>query len=376
MKIALVSPYDFAYPGGVASHITNLDSQLQRLGHDVRVIAPASRAVNTFGDRFLPIGRPRSLPSSGSIVRITLSVTLADHIRRVLDQEKFDIVHLHEPFMPMLCSAVLRFSETVNVGTFHACEGVPGYYFGWPVTPFLIRRRARKLGGRIAVSRPALEYARHHLPGEYEIIPNGVDTRHFNPAVLPFEEYRDGKRNLLFVGRLEKRKGLAYLLRAYARVKKEMPGTRLIVVGMGTRLRKRYERFVAQHGLQGDVVFKGFVSYDDLARYFRTADVYCSPATGHESLGVVLLEGLASGTPVVASDIPGYSTVISNGQDGLLFPPRDSGRLADCLLQVLNDRDLSARLSAAGLKTAASYAWERVGERVAGFYRSVLAAQG
>jgi phosphatidylinositol alpha-mannosyltransferase len=262
------------------------------------------------------------------------------------------------------------------VGTFHACEGVPGYYFGWPVTPVLIRRRARKLGGRIAVSRPALEYARHHIPGEYEIIPNGVDVRHFSPSVTPFEEYRDGKRNLLFVGRLEKRKGLAYLLRAFVRIKREMPDIRLIVVGAGSRLRKRYERFVVQHGLQNDVVFKGVVTYDDLARYFRTADIYCSPATGHESLGVVLLEGLASGTPVIASDIPGYSTVITHDKDGLLFPPKDSARLADALLQLLNDRDLAARLSAAGLQTASGYSWERVGQRVAGFYQSVLAARG
>ena len=376
MKIALVSPYDFAYPGGVASHITNLDTQLRRLGHDVRVIAPASHAVNTFGERFLPIGRPRSLPSSGSIIRITLSLTLADHIRRVLNREEFDIVHLHEPFMPMLCSAVLRFSETVNVGTFHACEGVPGYYLGWPVIPFLVRRRARKLGGRIAVSRPALEYARHHIPGEYEIIPNGVDLRNFNPDVAPFPEYRNGKRNILFVGRLEKRKGLAYLLKAFLRVKREMPDTRLIVVGTGTRLRRRYERYVAQHGLQDHVIFKGFVSEEDKARYFRTADVYCSPATGHESLGVVLLEGLATGTPVVASDIPGYSSVITNGQDGLLFPRKDSRRLAESLLRVLDDRSLAERLSAAGLKTAAGYSWESVGERVAGFYQSVLAARG
>ncbi len=376
MKIALVSPYDFAYPGGVASHITNLDSHLRRLGYDVRIIAPASRSVNLFGERFLPIGRPRSLPSSGSIIRITLSVTLADHIRRVLNQEKFDLVHLHEPFMPMLCSAVLRFSETANVGTFHACEGVPGYYFGWPVAPVLLRLRARHLHGRIAVSQPALDYARHHIPGEYEIIPNGVDLRQFSPNVAPFEEYRDGKRNILFVGRLEKRKGLAYLLRAFMRVKQEMPDTRLIVVGGGTRLRPRYERFIAQHGLQHDVVFKGFVPNDEVARYFRTADIYCSPATGHESLGVVLLEGLATGTPVVASDIPGYSTVVTHGKDGLLFPPKDSARLAGTLLQLLNDRDLAARLSAAGLKTAAGYSWERIGERVAGFYQNVLAARG
>src|SRR3989338_935867 len=141
MKIALVSPYDFAYPGGVANHIYNLDRHLCRMGHQVKVIAPASKAITTFGDRFIPIGRPRPIPNSGSIARICLSLTLAGKIKAVLDEEKFDIVHLHEPFMPMLCSAVLRFSNTVNIGTFHACDGRPGYNFGRPISTIMINRR-------------------------------------------------------------------------------------------------------------------------------------------------------------------------------------------------------------------------------------------
>src|SRR3989304_2405291 len=139
MKIALVSPYDFAYPGGVANHISSLERYFTRMGHEVKVIAPASRAVSVFGDRFIPIGRPRSVPSSGSITRITLSLRLASTIKAVLDQEKFDIIHLHEPFMPMLCSAVLRFSNAVNVGTFHACHARLGYRFGWPLSTILLR---------------------------------------------------------------------------------------------------------------------------------------------------------------------------------------------------------------------------------------------
>ncbi len=123
MKIALVSPYDFAYPGGVANHISSLERYLTHMGHEVKIIAPASMAVPAFNDRFIPIGKPRPVPTSGSITRITLSLRLASTIKTVLAEEKFDIIHLHEPFMPMLCSAVLRFSNVPNIGTFHACDG-------------------------------------------------------------------------------------------------------------------------------------------------------------------------------------------------------------------------------------------------------------
>jgi phosphatidylinositol alpha-mannosyltransferase len=152
MKIALVSPYDFAYPGGVANHISSLYKYLTNMGHEVKVIAPASKAVTAFGDHFIPIGKPRPLPSSGSIIRVTISIRLASTIKEVLNREQFDIVHLHEPFMPMLCSAVLRFSNMVNIGTFHACDGTPGYNFAWPFGRIMVKRRTHKLDGKIAVS--------------------------------------------------------------------------------------------------------------------------------------------------------------------------------------------------------------------------------
>jgi phosphatidylinositol alpha-mannosyltransferase len=131
MKVALVSPYDIAYPGGVVSHILALERQLIKMGHQVRIIAPASKKILPIGDSFIPIGRARTIPVSGTVIRISISLRLASRIKEVLDEEKFDIIHLHEPFMPMLCSAVLRFSDAVNIGTFHACQSSPGYNFGW-----------------------------------------------------------------------------------------------------------------------------------------------------------------------------------------------------------------------------------------------------
>jgi phosphatidylinositol alpha-mannosyltransferase len=371
VKIALVSPYDFAHPGGVTLHISYLERYFTKMGHGVKVIAPASRAVPDFGDRFIPIGKPRPIPSSGSIARCTISLVLAPKIREVLEREKFDIIHLHEPLMPMLCTSILRLSDTANIGTFHASYGKPGYNFARPVGKWILRRWFRKLDGKIAVSKPAVEYAHTNFPGYYNIIPNGVDLEHFSPDVAPIEEFKDGKLNILFVSRLEKRKGLNYLLQAFRQVKEEIPNTRLIIVGPGTRLRRRYEKYVAKNGLK-DVIFVGLVSYDELPHYYQTADVFCAPAIGSESFGIILLEAMAMSKPIVASSIEGYASVISHGVDGLLVPPADKDKLAKALISLLNDESLRRQMGAKGRAKALEHSWERISQRVFDYYVRVL----
>jgi phosphatidylinositol alpha-mannosyltransferase len=371
MKIALVSPYDFAYPGGVVNHICALEKQFTKMGHQVKVIAPASKAVSGFGDRFIPIGKPRAIPTSGSIVRVTISLRLAPSIKAALKEENFDIIHLHEPFMPMLCSAVLRFSDTANVGTFHACHGKPGYKVGRPVSTIMLKRRRRKLHGKVAVSKAAMEFANKYVPGYYDMIPNGIDLDHFSPDVSPIDEFCDGKLNILFVGRMESRKGLGYLIKAYGRVKEEIPDSRLIIVGPGTRLRGKYEKQVKRACLK-DVVFVGHVSYDDLPRYYRTADIYCSPATGQESFGIVLLEAMAVGKPIVASNIEGYASVLTHGSEGLLVPPRDDRMLAQALVSLATDESCRQQMGARGKLKAKEYSWEHVAQRVLDYYLRVL----
>jgi phosphatidylinositol alpha-mannosyltransferase len=371
VKIALVSPYDFAHPGGVTLHISYLERYFTKMGHDVKVIAPASRAVPDFGDRFIPIGKPRPIPSSGSIARCTISLMLAPKIREVLEREKFDIIHLHEPLMPMLCTSILRLSDTANIGTFHASYGKPGYNFARPIGKWILRRWFRKLDGKIAVSKPAVEYAHTNFPGYYNIIPNGVDLEHFSPDVAPIEEFKDGKLNILFVSRLEKRKGLNYLLQAFRQVKEEIPNTRLIIVGPGTRLRRRYERYVAKSGLK-DVVFVGLVAYNELPRYYKTADVFCAPAIASESFGLILLEAMSMGKPIVASNISGYANVVSHGVDGLLVPPADKDKLAKALVSLLGDESLRRQMGAKGRAKALEHSWERISQRVFDYYVRVL----
>ena len=371
MKIALVSPYDFAYPGGVVNHITALERQFSRMGHEVKVIAPASRIVPDFGERFIPIGRPRSIPVSGSIARITLSLRLASKIKEVLERENFDIVHLHEPFMPMLCSAVLRFSKAANVCTFHACAGRPGYYFGWPVSAIMIRKRTPKLRKQIAVSLAAQTYHKKWVRGDSEIIPNGIDLDLFTPDVQPFTEYKDGKLNILFVGRLESRKGLIYLLKAFHHLKKSVPDSRLIIVGPGERSREKYQRWVDSVDLE-DVVFVGYASQQDLPRYYRTADIFCAPATGRESFGIVLLEAMAMGKPIVATSIEGFRCVITNGVDGILVPPRNEKKLAESLIRLINNPEMRREMGENGFAKAQQYSWEKIAHRILECYARLL----
>ncbi|UCD54010.1 MAG: glycosyltransferase family 4 protein [Dehalococcoidia bacterium] len=370
MKIALVCPYDFAYPGGVANHICSLDSHLTRMGHEVKVIAPASKEITLFGDRFIGVGRPLPLPTSGSIARVAISFRLRPNVKDVLEEEKFDIIHLHEPLMPSLCTSVLRFSCTANVGTFHAFDGSPGYSLLKPLSTFLLNMLFPRLDGKIAVSKPAMQFVSKHFPGSYEIIPNGVDTEHFSPDVSPIDEFCDGKMNILFVGRLEKRKGADYLLKAYKLVKQGIPNSRLIIAGPGTRLRAKYEKQVEESGLR-DVVFAGFVSYEDLPRYYKTADVFCTPAIGWESFGIILLEAMAVGTPIVASNIAGYASLITHGVEGLLVPPKGVRSLAQALISVLSDESLRQQMGANGITKAAEYDWKRVSRQVLDYYIKV-----
>lgn len=367
MKIALVCPYDYSFPGGVANHMSHLDEHLTRMGHEVKILAPCSKHVE--GAEVIPLGKPVPIPTSGSIARIGFAFLSSFRVKAILKKEKFDIIHIHEPLTPMVPLVVLSMSQAVNVGTFHAYhDNARGYGLSKP----LLNKWFHKLHGKIAVSKPAMDFVSKHFPGDYSIIPNGVDTSHFCPEVTPLKDFRDGKLNILFVGRLEKRKGLNYLLKAYRLIKTEMPGTRLIVVGPGTRLRRGYQRMVKKQGLE-DVVFTGGVPYAELPRYYQSADVFCSPATGGESFGIVLLEAMSVGKPIVASDIEGYNELVTSGIHGLLVPSRDENALAQALLTLLRDKSRCQQMGEQGRLKAQAYDWKTISRRIVSYYEEVLA---
>ncbi len=362
MKIGLLSAYDHAAHGGVREHVVNLAHQFRLRGHSVRVIAPCSNRDGLDDRDFIPMDRPIVIPTGGSWARISMSVWNRRRTKAMLDAQGFDVLHLHEPFAGFLTLAALSQSEALNVGTFHTYGGHRIYQMGlsWLGVPYF-----RKLHGRIAVSEPARQFISRHYPGDYRIIPNGVKVDTFAGA-RPFERLRDGRINLLWVGRMDKRKGLRYLLGAYGRLKWDWPNLRLIIVGPGSPDTDSY-RIMSERNLK-DIEFVGPVSEADKARYYKSADIYCSPATGRESFGIVLLEAMAAGRPVVATSIAGYASVMTDGREGLLVPPKDDEALADAIARLLRDPSLRRRLGEGGIETVQQYRWEVVSDRVLEYY--------
>jgi phosphatidyl-myo-inositol alpha-mannosyltransferase len=371
MKIALVTPYDWATPGGVNLHIAPLAERLKHTGHDVRIVAPSSRPERDEGCVTVIGESAFGLPATGSVANVSLSYNLGPRVKKLCKREQFEIVHVHEPFMPLLPFQFLRYSKATNIATFHAAR--EGGSRPYAYSKYIIRPWWGRLHGRIAVSGAALRMIGKHFASRYRIIPNGVDCAFFANG-SPIAEFADGKRNILFLGRLEKRKGLPFLLEAFARVKRDFPDTRLVVVGGDGGLRSVCELYVERNGL-ADVVFTGYVPDDAKPRYFRTADIYCAPNTGGESMGIVLLEALAAGVPIVASRIEGFSEVLTEGHEGLLVTPRDSEALAMGLKRLLSDQALRRKMGHNAQLTARRYDWESVSKRIIDYYRECIAEQ-
>jgi phosphatidylinositol alpha-mannosyltransferase len=373
MKIGLVTPYVYPLPGGVNQHVRHLYSNLRVRGHDVRILTSSHGLQRASEGDVLRIGKGFSMPTNGSVGTVTLSPRFLSQARALLERERFDLLHFHEPFVPFLSPVLLRLSTSVNVATFHAYGGwSPAYQFGSRVMgPY-----AKRLHGRIAVSAAARHFIDRYFPGDYKVIPNGVDLERFRRAV-PIARWQDGTRNLLFVGRFESRKGLLELLKAYRLLRRTGCQCRLLVVGTGPQEREARRYLMTRN--MGGVEFLGRVSDEERDALFKTADVYISPATGRESFGIVLLEAMAAGTPIVCSDIHGYKGVVRRGREALLVPPKQPKAIAAAVARLLSDDDLRARMGASGRERAAEFSWERVTAKVEDYYGFVirrLAAQG
>ena len=373
MKIGLVTPYVYPLPGGVNQHVRHLYANLRLRGHDVRILTSSHGLQRASEGDVIRIGKGFSVPSNGSVGTLTFSHRYVSQVQAVLDRERFDLLHFHEPFVPFLSLVVLRQSTSVNIATFHAYGGFsPAYELG----SRMFSSYPNRLHGRIAVSAAARHFIDRYFPGDYKVIPNGVDTARFARAV-PIARWQDGTRNILFVGRFEPRKGLLDLLKAHRILRKTGCQCRLLVVGGGPQEREA-RRYVLTARL-GGVEFLGRVPDEERDALFKTADVYCSPATGRESFGIVLLEAMAAGTAIVCSDIHGYKGVVRRDTDALLVPPREPKELAAALARVLGDDAMRARMGAAGVERAAEFSWDRVTAKVEDYYGFVvrrLAATG
>ena len=373
MKVGLVSPYVYPLPGGVTQHVRYLYENLRLRGHDVRILTSSHGLQRASEGDVIRIGKGFSVPTNGSVGTLTVSFRFIAQVQDVLERERFDLLHFHEPLVPFLSPIVLQQSRSVNIATFHAYAGFsPAYELGSRLmAPYVDR-----LHGRVAVSAAARHFIDRYFPGDYKVIPNGVDVLRYERAV-PIARWQDGTPNLLFVGRHEPRKGLLDLLKAFRILRRSGYECRLLIVGSGPQEREA-RRYVATRRL-GDVEFLGRVSDDEKAQLFRTADVFVAPATGRESFGIVLLEAMAAGTAIVCSDIHGYKGVVRRGEQALLVPPRDPAAIAAAVARLLADAALRADMAASGRARAREFSWERVTAKVDDYYSFVirrLAAQG
>ena len=370
MKIGIVSQSYYPRFGGVTEHVHHTAEELRRRGHDVRIITSRFRSNANDPEWIERVGYNVLIPFNRAFVDFTVGLRLKHYLRELFARHEFDVVHTHCPLAPSLPILAIQSATCPQVGTFHSTGGV-----GFLQDAFkgFLGRVVEKLDARIAVSKTAADTARDLFPGDYRIIPNGVDIDRFHPDVAPFAEWREpGRVNILFVGRLDPRKGVDLLIEAMPEVVARTSGrARLLVIG-DSYLRPRFEASVPA-GAKDHVRFLGHVPKEDLARWYRTGDLFVSPASGNESFGIVLLEAMASGCPVVASDIPGYRSVVQPEINGVVFPPRDTAALAETLVRLAGDPERRHQLAQRGRARAVEFAWPRVTDQIEAVYRDVIA---
>jgi len=372
LRICLVSAAYRPYPSGVSEHVHGLALGLRELGQKVTILTTNFPRLESGSDpvRVVRLGRAVLIPMNRSYATLPVGMDLAGQVRRFLRENCFDIVHCHGLFWPEISYWAFRYSDAVNVFT-NLTAGFKTGAAGSGLFRRLFRSQLARVHGRIAISVRSRAAVEAYVPGEYRIIPCGVDTNRFRPRTASIPECAHRQPVILFLGRLDKRKGLSVLLKAMPRVLRSQPKTRLVVVGTGP-MELAARRFVASAGLKDSVSFVGRVSPDDLPAYFAGSDIYCSPALGGETFGIVLLEAMASGVAVVASNIPGYDEVVTDGIDGILSPPGDAKAMSLALLRLIDDHGLRRRLAEAGLRRSRQFAWPSVARATLNYYLELM----
>jgi phosphatidyl-myo-inositol alpha-mannosyltransferase len=356
VRIGLMSPYSLSLPGGVQGQVLGLARALRTQGHQVRVLGPCDGAPPEVG--ITPLGDSIPTAANGSMAPVAPDPSNALRTISALRDERFDVIHLHEPIAPGCTVTTLVCSSAPLVGTFHAAGTSAAYRWLSPLTCWL----ARRLTVRCAVSEDARELAARNLGGEYVLLHNGIDVGRFTKAT-PWPT--DGP-TVLFLSRHEERKGLDVLIAAL----RWLPAHARVWVASDGPDTARLKALAAG---DGRVEWLGRIDEEEKIRRLRGADVLCAPSLRGESFGMILLEAMAAETPIVASDLPGYRKVAgADERAALLVPPGDPAALGAALGRVLDDADLAASLSAAGDVRAAAFSMESLAERYVGIYTSAM----
>jgi phosphatidylinositol alpha-mannosyltransferase len=356
VRVGLVCPYSLSLSGGVRGQVLGLARSLRALGHDVRVLGPCDGPPPDAG--VTPLGNSVPLAANGSVAPIAPDLSCALRTIRALRDEAFDVVHIHEPLVPGPSMVSLLMKTAPLVGTFHAAGASAAYRWAGPA----LRIAAERLDARCAVSADAQLLVQRFLGGEYELLFNGIEVEHFAKA----DPWPTEGPTVLFVGRNEERKGLAVLLDAF----QSMPAdVRLWIAGDGPQSVQLRARAADDPRIE----WLGAIDDEERNRRLRGADVFCAPSLGGESFGVVLLEAMAAGTPIVASDLAGYAAVARRDLEAVLVPPGDAGGLAEALRTVLADGQLAAGLVERGDRRAEEFSMDNLALRSDALYQRVTA---
>lgn len=368
MKIGLVCPYNITKGGGVQEVVRALHNGLIERGHVVRTIAPKPRTYVRTPKNTIMLGASTDFKSPMATTALFSISGDNKEIEEMLAREQFDVLHFHEPWQPVLSRQILSRSSSVNIATFHAKlpETMMSRTVARVVTPYT-KSVLKYLHSYTAVSEAAMEYLRTMTDQPVSIIPNGIDLQHFH---APRRRPQNNPKIILYIGRLEKRKGLKYLLKAFALLYEKDPDTKLVIAGDGVD-RQKLEQYVDEHAIL-NVEFVGYVTEQRKKELLREADLFCSPALYGESFGIVLLEAMASGLVTVAGNNDGYASVLQ-GLGGLsLVNPRDTAGLARRMELLLHEAQLRKLWLKWAKESVAQYDYPLVVQQYEDVYRAAL----
>ncbi len=373
-KIGIVTEYYYPTLGGIQEHVYHFSKEASSRGHTVHIItsnvigADLGYDIYNKSVKVIRIGYSLPIISNNSIGRVSLAPNISGRVKDIINNEKYDILHIHSPLHPVLPILALSKSNTITVGTFHT-NFERSVFFS--IFKPLLKKGIERLDGMIAVSETAITTIKNYLhpEKEFRIIPNGVDTEMFSPAVPKKPSLTDNKINLLFVGRMEPRNGLDRLLRAFLYVRaKGFDNVRVIAIGDGP-LRKIYEEMIPVR-LKQDVIFTGAINGDRPA-YYSSSHILCFPAS-IASFGITLLEGCASGLPFVSTAGAGFPSIFSDGKSGFMIDTSNEIEFGETLIKLIKDENLRRRLGENGRKLAETYSWKNITDQVIEYYQEIL----
>jgi phosphatidylinositol alpha-mannosyltransferase len=365
LRVGLVCPYSWTAMGGVQVHIADFADVLRARGHETSILAPAEDE-GALGDGVVWGGRPVAVPYNGSVARLTFGPVTAGRVRRWLTHGRFDVVHVHQPDSPSVSLLAVWASDDPLVGTWHMASQRSRALTGFSG---ILRPSLEKIEARIAVSEAARTTIVNHLGGDPVLIPNGVHVDRYASAE-PSDDLRGPSGTVSFLGRLdEPRKGLPVLLEAWPHVVRARPGARLLVAGPGDVAEAEAS---VPNDVRDTIRWLGRISDHHKAVMLASSDIYVGPHTGGESFGIVLVEAMAAGATVVASDLPAFRAVLADGAAGRTFPTGDAPALAEALAHLLDDPAERDRLRREARRRVRAYDWSTVTDQVLEVYELVL----